>query len=259
MASLKQRLYEFIRCTRHNVRHLKFFRIRFDGTHWHVRDPDGLDLLFPFYPYLAALEMEGYLRQGGWPLESGMTVLDVGACFGEFALYASKKVGASGRVLMLEPDEENLLRAHKVFELNGGIPPHVEILKIGLWREPGTLSFAAGNGPTSTIMELSDATTDKSSVRQITVESLPSLVQKHGLKRLDFVKMDIEGAEIEVIGAARPVTDALHPRFSIASYHPRDGKRASDILEPMFSTYGYQATTGFETHLTTWAAPLPRK
>ncbi len=255
MSTLKQRLREFIRCTRHNIRHLKMFRISFDGTHWHVRDREGLDLLFPFYPYLTALEMEGYFRQGAWRIEPGSTVLDAGACYGEFALYAARKVGAGGRVLMLEPDEANLRIAQKVFELNGGLPPQVEILKVGLWRAPGELSFSAGNGPVSTIADLSDTTTDTSKLQKIAVESLPSLVEKHKLKRLDFVKMDIEGAEIEVMDAARSVTEALRPRFSIASYHVRDGKKASQTLEPMFRSYGYDVQTGFELHPTTWATP----
>jgi FkbM family methyltransferase len=255
MSTLKQRLYEFVRCTRHNLRHLKMFRISFDGTYWHVRDRAGLDLLFPFYPYLTALEMEGYFRQGAWGIEPGMTVIDVGACYGEFALYAARKVGPGGRVLMLEPDEANLRTAQKVFDLNGGMPPQVELLKVGLWHTPGELSFAAGNGPVSTLAELSEATTDKTNIQKIAVESLSSLVEKKNLQRLDFVKMDIEGAEVEVIGAARPVTDTLRPRFSIASYHMREGRKASTLLEPMFKEYGYDVETGFDSHPTTWASP----
>jgi FkbM family methyltransferase len=162
-------------------------------------------------------------------------------------------VGSGGRVLMLEPDERNLETARKVFDLNGGMPPQLELLKIGLWHSPGRLSFAAGNGPVSTIAELSEATTDKSNMQTIEVESLASLVEKKDLKRLDFVEMDIEGAEVEVIGAAQPVTDTLKPRFSIASYHVREGKKAWQLLEPMFREYGYEAETGFEAHPTTWA------
>src|SRR4051794_37510406 len=43
-----------------------------------------------------------------------------------------------------------------------------------------------------------------------------------GGPRLDLIKMDIEGAEIEAVEGAGDVLERFRPRFSIASYHARD-------------------------------------
>src|SRR5438270_720023 len=129
-----KRLYELGRCTRHNLLHLKVFRISYGGGLWRVRDGD-VEMLFPYYPYLAFHDIEGYLRDGSWRPQKGMTILDVGGYWGEYALYASKRVGNEGRVLMLEPEPANLEVARRVFALNGN-PANIQIIEAGLWSTP---------------------------------------------------------------------------------------------------------------------------
>ena len=250
--TLKRRLYESIRCIRHNLVHLSMFRLSFDGQYWRVRDRDGLDMRFPFYPYTAFLEIEGYLRHGRWKLEPGMTVVDAGGCYGEYALYAAKKVGAQGRVLMLEPDLENLKIAEEVFALNGS-PSCMRVDTTGLWKSAGQLSFAQGLAGASQLVESSDAVPPGATMTHIKVETLMTMAQKHDFARMDMVKIDIEGAELEVISAAKDAIERFKPRFAIASYHLRDGKMTSETLEQMFRDFGYAVETGFDTHRTTWA------
>jgi hypothetical protein len=52
--------------------------------------------------------------------------------------------------------------------------------------------------------------------------------------RLDFVKTDIEAAEIEAIEGAGSVLSVFKPRFAIASYHRRNGRPAANKLEQLF-------------------------
>ncbi len=90
--SLLTNAKEFVRCTRHNILHLQHFRLWYRSGVWHVSDNE-LELLFPWYPFLAFRDIEGYLNQSTWRPRVGETVVDVGGCFGEFTLYASKCVG----------------------------------------------------------------------------------------------------------------------------------------------------------------------
>jgi FkbM family methyltransferase len=252
---LKKRLLEALRCARHNLLHLKMFQIKFDGERWHVTDREGLHLTFPFYPYLVFFEIEGYLRQGKWSLTEGMTVIDAGACYGEFSLYAARRVGPSGKVLMLEPDPENIRKAEEYFAYNGGKPANLEIVPAGLWKHAGTLKFASGLGSASTLIDAGQEVPPGASITEVPVESLASLVERYGLRRLDQVKVDIEGAEVEVVESGREIIEKFKPRFSIASYHPRDGRMTSELVEPLLRGYGYEVATGFLTHRTTWGAP----
>jgi FkbM family methyltransferase len=254
-SGLKQSIYEWVRCSRHNALHLKMLKIRYDGRLWYVRQGREPELKFPYYPYLVALEIEGYLRGGRWRLEPGMTVFDAGACFGEFALYASRQVGPSGRVFMFEPDSNNLRTAADVFALNGGPPANLSIVPVGLWKERGCLSFASGLGYDSSLLAPGARIPPNASVTSIPVESLASFASAHAIPRVDLVKMDIEGAEVPVMESAADFVRQYSPKFAIASYHPLNHGITRDVLEPLFRTLGYQVETGFPKHLTTWAAP----
>jgi predicted RNA methylase len=107
---------------------------------------DNSQLRFRRNPYLAFYQVTaGYLRDSAWPLTAGMCVIDAGACDGEFALYASRCVGPTGRVLALEPDPENFKCLRETFELNGGLPPNVTLLPMGLWKHSSELAFSGGN------------------------------------------------------------------------------------------------------------------
>src|SRR3954471_15701348 len=200
LTAVKKHLWEFARCTRHNLLHLRNFRIWYAGGLWHVRDADGVELRLPYYPYCPVHDIQGYLREGQWRPGPGMTVLDVGGCNGEFALYAAKCVGPAGRVLMLEPDPKNIEMARQMFDMNGN-PPNIEILPIGLWSKPDTLRFSAGNSAESAVVSSAAGVADDANVISIQVQSLPGLARQLDLERLDFVKMDIEGAELEAVSA----------------------------------------------------------
>jgi FkbM family methyltransferase len=250
---------EFARCARHNLLHLRVFGISYGGGLWRARDRD-VSMVFPYYPYLAFYEIEGYLNQGRWRPQPGMTVIDAGGCFGEFSIYASKCVGPRGRVLILEPDPQNIERAKEVFRLNGN-PSNIEIVPAGLWKQRGTVRFRAGHGSDSAID--SDAAPDAASGRatggdviEIPTHSLASLTSEYKLDRIDLVKMDIEGAELDAVAGVADLPPNLRPRFAIASYHVVAGRRTADALAEIFPGLGFHCRTGYPDHLTTWAAPL---
>lgn len=165
---------------------------------------------------------------------------------------------------MLEPDPANRSHLARIFALNGGWPSNVIAVEQGLWKESATLDFAACSNPGSALAGLSGTEAairhkisyENARLIQVPMLSLADLVEKYGIERLDFVKMDIEGAEIEAVQGALEVMERFKPRFAIASYHWRDGAQTSDALEKLFRQARYHARTGFFEHRTTWAAPL---
>jgi FkbM family methyltransferase len=244
-------LKEWVRCTRHNVLHLRRFKVRYRGGEWFATDGD-VSLRFNYYPYLAFHDVEGYFGDGRFVPGPGMTVLDVGGCAGEYALYAAMKVGPAGRVLMLEPDPKNVELARENFARNGN-PSNLEIVPAGMWSTTGTLRFAAGRRDESTVVRDGDAAAGPTI--EIKTYSLAGLAAERKLSRIDLVKMDIEGAEIEAIKGVAELPGGVRPKFAIASYHVVDGARTAETMERMFRDYGYETATGNARHLTTWAWP----
>ena len=253
-------LLESVRCAKHNLLDRPSFNMSFKDGCYYVRTADNNQLRFRRNPYQAFYQVTaGYLRDSTWPLTAGMCVIDAGACDGEFALYASRCVGPTGRVLALEPDPESFKCLRETFDLNGGVPPNVALLPVGLWKHSRELAFSGGNHLTSHLIEVADGTTGHSDSLSILVQSLSDLVSRYGLTRLDFVKMDIEGAEIEAIEGAGSVLSVFKPRFAIASYHRRNGRPTADKLEQLFRESGYNSATGFPEHMTTYASPATQE
>ena len=261
-------ILNYARCVKHNLLDYTWFKVTYRSKLFHVHTRDGVFLKFPHNPYLSFYQIGGYLREGKWILEPGMSVVDAGACLGEFALYASAKVGPRGRVFLMEPDPDNLRLLDYIFSLNGGKPANLEVIDQGLWDKSGVLKFEAGYGQRSALTEMgtppqtstpSPGGVNEQKPKLITVKvmSIPDLVDRFSVDRLDFVKMDIEGAEIEAVHGARPVMDSLKPRFAIASYHMRNGTKTADILINMFYEYKYNVRIGFTEHLTTYASSAP--
>ena len=217
---------------------------------WTVRHSKG-ELRSTSYPYLAMHDIEGYMKNGEWSLEPGMVVIDAGGCLGEFSLYASQCVGETGRVIMLEPDSANVDGAARNFAANGN-PSNITVIKAGLWNAKGTIRFTTGLSAQSSIV---DETTPASGgkIVEIPTTTLADLVTDLKLSRLDFVKMDIEGAELEAISSAKLLPAGMKPRYAIASYHLREGVPTAGRLEQMLGELGYHTATGNPRHLTTWA------
>ncbi len=179
----------------------------------------------------------------------GDVVFDVGAYCGEMTLSMAHKVGPTGRVISFEPDPDNFRWLQENVERAG--LKNVTLIPRGLWNETTVLRFAvdANVGSHVSLTHQFKATREI----EVPVVSFEEACRLAGAVP-NFVKMDIEGAEVEAIQGAKEFIRAHDIRFAIASYHQRDGGKTCAILEPLFRELGYQAETGYAAHLTTWAS-----
>lgn len=182
-----------------------------------------------------------------YKLKRGDIVVDCGAYIGIFSLYASKIVGKEGKVITFEPEEGNhkkLLNNIKLNNLDNIIP-----IKKGIWNKSSILKFNSGaDGSSSLFFEY-----NRQGKTSIPVVSLDNELKKRGIKRIDFIKMDIEGAEIKAIEGAKNILKDNNVSLAIASYHIINGEKTYLNLEKMLSTIGYKTETLFPEHLTTYA------
>jgi FkbM family methyltransferase len=144
---------------------------------------DKYDVIFPrtYFQFLKEVFVLDVYRAG--LIRRNDVVLDMGACTGDFCIVASKKVGAKGSVIALEPDPDNyeLLK----FNIQRNKCQNVMPLNIGVGKED--------NQDTEIT-----APFDKPSRGKLS--TLETILEKAGMsKKLDFIKMDIEGAEVDVI------------------------------------------------------------
>ncbi len=178
-------------------------------------------------------------------LKRGDFVVDAGAYTGDYTIFAAKKVGKKGKIIAFEPDEKN----RKVLKRNLKKEniKNVIIIPFGLWGENTYYNLSGFNGLHSSISENKKG-------KQIKVVKLDYIIRRLNLKKLDFIKMDIEGAEIEAIKGSIKTLKKFRPNLAIASYHIINGKPTSIFLETFFSKIGYKVKSDFQKHLTTYAS-----
>jgi len=121
----------------------------------------------------------------------------------------------------------------------------VTSLKILLWNKQEKLKISDEFGASHITCKEGE---------EVEADTLDNLINKMGLRRIDFLKADIEGAEIEMLGGAKKaLINKIIKNFAIASYHIIDGKMTFKSLENTFRKFDYFVKTDFKSHLTTYA------
>ena len=125
--------------------------------------------------------------------------------------YLANKVGSKGRVISFEFGSDNLRIFRKNLGLNPDLAACVEIVEKALWdNSDETLQFE-DHGPGSRISDIG-----LESAQSLTIDDL---VERNNLPRVDFIKMDIEGAEPKALKGATRTLTAFKPRLAITVYH----------------------------------------
>ena len=130
-------------------------------------------------------------------INNGDIVIDVGANFGEYSLIASKKTKI-GRVIAIEPLRENVERLKKNFLLNK--LSNYEVIESAVGNESKKMPLYKKNDnvgygfldPTINEKQLIQTT-------EITVETIDDIISSRKIKKVNMLKIDVEGFEYEVL------------------------------------------------------------
>lgn len=148
-------------------------------------------------------------------VEKDDVVIDAGGCWGETALYFAHEAGPGGRVFTFEFIPSNLNVMRRNIGLNPHLQPRIDIVENPLWSVSGETLYVSDRGPASSVAGEKSSDAD---IRVATV-SIDDVVARNGLERVDFIKMDIEGAELEALKGARNTIGRFKPKLAISVYH----------------------------------------
>jgi len=137
----------------------------------------------------------------GVALQPGWTVVDIGACLGGFAVFAARRA-AGIHVHACEPAPESYRLLRQNLDLNrvANVTPHP--VAVAGASQPLTLYTFAGHAEQNSMTP----TRSKGQPTAVTVEglSLADLFERLGIARCDFLKIDCEGAEFDILLKAPP-------------------------------------------------------
>lgn len=207
---------------------------------------DNITLKFPVFQNLADFESINHYFYN-YELSEGEIVVDAGAYVGVFSMYAGKKVGKKGKVIALEPNPKIYQKLCSNIILNGLEEVVIPVNK-GLWSFAGELEMVSKNA----ISSISCSRKRHASNVKVSVSTLDSILSELDIDKIDFVKMDIEGAEIEALKGMQSML-SKGTRFAIASYHELNKRQSCHEVEREFRSKGYECLTPSSSHLTTHA------
>jgi FkbM family methyltransferase len=162
-------------------------------------------------------------------LRPGMTFLDVGAYHGLYSLIAAKKLGRGGKVIAFEPSPRERQRMQTHLRQN-------RIRSVAI--EPYALSTGEGVASLNVVI---DGFTTMNSLRppqidhptkQVTVDttSLDAYLDRKKIDRVDLMKIDTEGGEVDAFRGAHRLLSQLRPTI------------ISEVLDLVTRAWGYTAS-----------------
>lgn len=177
-------------------------------------------------------------------LRDGTNFCDVGPNIGFFPLIAARPVGRSGSVVSFEADPEIASRLRENLICNKLMRVLVE--EKAVWSEPATVSFACADSNISPDRGLGHVSTTSSSASNtncVGTVSLDQFVLSHPAP--DFLKCDVEGAEVAVFQGAERLLQEKHP-IPLVEMHSSENYR---VLTQKFSPLGHSCSDLDENHV----------
>ena len=179
-----------------------------------------------------------YELEGKCEISEGDYIIDGGAFKGETSFWFLSK--GARKIYAFEPDSYSFSILSKNIKRNKVSDKIIPVKKV-LTNRIGSFSmYATGDG---------DSIIHKEGNKTVEGITLDSFVEKEGINKLDFIKLDVEGAELEVLKGAVETIKRLKPKMAITVYHkPEDLTTISKfILEILPEARFYLTNTSYDT------------
>jgi len=184
--------------------------------------------------------------------QQGDLVYDIGGELGLETRQFSLLVGCKGKVVTFEclPTHVNSLKkfAREV--------SNVEVVDVACWNKKESLTFYIGRtqGSSSAVSDargqinqiLRDESLEPIIVSANTLDSLYSNITPNTI--INYLKMDIEGAEIEALEGAKEMLKHVK-HLTIAAYHIRDGKPTAAAVFDSLESMNFDCKVGDNLHV----------
>jgi FkbM family methyltransferase len=180
----------------------------------------------------------GYLSNGAEILP-GNTVVDIGANIGCFTLFASRRVGSTGRVIAVEPDAETFQRLQRNLTINN--LNNVIAMQAAVAGEAGPIGFhSCQNGLFSSMFSEVDGRSNCGTIQRVDGFTLEHVMATNSVDRCHFLKLDGERAEHGIIRTMSKETAARIYRIGMELHQVKGPDE--NVLIRKLSEFGFALT-----------------
>jgi len=182
---------------------------------------------------LADLE-ETYSLDGFAEIEVGDTVFDVGAYIGSFSRVAAQR---ARRVIAIEP---NALM-YDTLDKNLSSLSHVEIVPMACWHESGSARLNLSITPfENSLLDVDVQSTATQKQVEVELTTVCDIAREHGISRIDFLKIEAEGVEPEILRGALEPGGVEVGTLAINCGPERNGKTPTEDVLQILDAHGYE-------------------
>ncbi len=211
--------------------------VKQEGPYELVRTPVG-EYWIPFRDIgtLAETVVEQQTNEyegSGAGVKAGDVVLDCGANVGVYTRHALDRGARLVVAIEMAPESLDCLRRNLQKEIAGG---RVVVYPKGVWNKDDELQLSMSSAWASTA---SSVALDRGGQGpKVPLTTIDKLVAELKLPAVDFVKMDIEGAEMQALEGAVETVRRFHPRMAISLEHrPSDPDRIPELVARLWPNY----------------------
>ena len=175
-------------------------------------------------------------------LKSGDVFYDIGANVGFFSVIAAKLVGDTGKVYAFEPGEVNAKSIRHNAQLNNF--RQIEVIEKAVSNTSGLGQLLLAKYSGGHALATADAPPDLAGEITVDLVSIDDLITQNKINPPNFVKVDVEGAELDVLKGMTQTIKTYQPTII---YEVDDGDRAAyehkyQELADFFKSFNYQVT-----------------
>ncbi len=185
-------------------------------------------------------DLEQYAnRDQGVFVRAGDVVIDGGGCWGDSALYFADKAGPEGRVFSFEFLPSNLTILRRNLDRNSAHAPRVKVVEKALWSDSATRFSVVEDGPATRVQALPAEASPGGEVLIVSGTSLDDFAKEQDVA-IDFIKLDVEGAEPKVLEGAVGILRRDRPDLAVCVYHdPEHYVLLAEFLENLGLGYRF--------------------
>jgi FkbM family methyltransferase len=171
-------------------------------------------------------------------------VVDVGAHYGRYTLIAAKRIGPKGKVIAIEADPKNFDMLNKNIKLNE-LSEHVITLNFAATSNKSKVKLSipekkSGHTIYSSIIP-DRAPTEK--FIEVNANTLDNLLHENeiSLEQLNWIKIDVEGAELDVLkGATNILSKSKDISLLIEIHDVGNGKTLYEPIMDLLNDYNFK-------------------
>jgi FkbM family methyltransferase len=156
---------------------------------------------------------EGSYEQWMWSylgiLKKDDVFIDVGAHIGLYSIYVAH-ILKHGKIIAIEPHPYNFYYLLKNVKLND--LRNIIALNIAAWKEDTWLPLFIGDNSAQHSLKFATA---RKHAYIVKARKLDDVLSELGIRKVSFIKIDVEGAEVEVLEGLRDTLKTCRPRLII--------------------------------------------